>query len=30
MQPVAVDLGAKGRDNVFGWGLVNLEPKCPG
>lgn len=29
MQPVALDLGATGRDNVFGWGLVNLEPKCP-
>jgi len=30
LQPVALSLGAKGRDDVFGWGLVNLEPKCPG
>jgi hypothetical protein len=29
LQPVALNLGAKGRDDVFGWGLVNLEPKCP-
>jgi hypothetical protein len=24
----AVDLGATGRDNVFGWGFVNLPPDC--
>ena len=29
MQPAALDLGAKGRDDVFGLGLVDLEPKCP-
>ncbi len=29
MQPMALDLGAKGRDDVFGLGLVDLEPKCP-
>ena len=30
MQPAALDLGAKGRDDVFGLGLVDLEPECPG
>ena len=25
----ATDLGAPGRDDVFGWGLVNLWPRCP-
>lgn len=24
----ATDLGAPGRDDVFGWGLVNLWPRC--
>jgi subtilisin family serine protease len=24
----AVDLGKPGRDNVYGWGFVNLQPKC--
>jgi len=23
-----LDLGPKGKDNIYGWGLVNLEPKC--
>lgn len=27
--PRAVDLGEPGKDNVFGWGLVNLWPRCP-
>jgi hypothetical protein len=25
----AVDLGAPGRDDVFGWGLVRMQPACP-
>jgi hypothetical protein len=25
----AVDLGAPGRDDVFGWGLVRMHPVCP-
>lgn len=27
--PRALDLGAPGKDEVFGWGLVNLWPRCP-
>lgn len=27
--PRAVDLGKPGKDEVFGWGLVNLWPRCP-
>ena len=26
----ALDLGAPGRDDVFGWGLVRMWPVCPG
>ena len=26
----ATDMGAKGKDKVFGWGFVNLQPRCPG
>ncbi|MGB8275801.1 MAG: S8 family serine peptidase [Alphaproteobacteria bacterium] len=26
----AVDLGAPGKDDVFGWGLVKREPRCTG
>lgn len=25
-----LDLGAPGRDDVFGWGLVRMQPVCPG
>ena len=25
----ATDMGAKGKDKVFGWGFVNLQPRCP-
>ncbi|MGZ8411020.1 MAG: S8 family serine peptidase, partial [Hyphomicrobium sp.] len=25
-----LDLGAPGRDDVFGWGLVRMQPTCPG
>ncbi len=25
-----VDLGPPGRDDVFGWGLVGMQPVCPG
>ena len=24
----SVDLGTKGKDQVFGWGLVRLRPDC--
>lgn len=24
------DMGAPGKDKVFGWGFVNLQPRCPG
>jgi subtilisin family serine protease len=27
--PHAIDLGQPGKDDVFGWGLVNLWPRCP-
>ena len=26
----ATDMGVKGKDKVFGWGFVNLQPRCPG
>ena len=25
-----LDLGAPGRDDVFGWGLIRMQPVCPG
>ncbi len=25
----AFDLGQPGKDHVYGWGLVNMQPKCP-
>lgn len=24
----SIDLGTKGKDKMFGWGFVNLQPKC--
>ena len=26
----STDMGAPGKDKVFGWGFVNLQPRCPG
>jgi hypothetical protein len=23
-----IDIGAKGRDKMFGWGFVNVQPSC--
>lgn len=28
MRGHSIDLGASGRDDVFGWGFVNLQPRC--
>ena len=28
LRPITTDLGPQGRDNTFGWGLVNREPTC--
>ncbi len=28
LRKYVVDLGAKGKDETFGWGFVNLQPRC--
>jgi hypothetical protein len=30
LRETAIDLGLPGRDDVFGWGLVRMNPVCPG
>ncbi len=30
LRKYAVDLGAPGRDDVFGWGFVDMQPDCAG
>ncbi len=29
LRKYSIDLGSKGKDNMFGWGTVNLQPRCP-
>ncbi len=28
LRKYSIDMGSKGKDNMFGWGTVNLQPKC--
>jgi subtilisin family serine protease len=25
----AIDLGTPGKDDVYGWGMINMQPSCP-